>query len=96
MGYKTEIIVNKVVYRAASHREVQTVADVVGKLGQDVTEVWTVVDAGADMASLRRLATRPLHEALGTKLASQVYRIWQGLEIRGVPLVIHLVKQELH
>ena len=57
-------------YRAASHGEVQAVADVVGKIGNDVREVWMVVDAEADMASLRRLASRPLHEALGTGLAS--------------------------
>ena len=46
------------------------------------------------MASFRRLASRPLHEALGTGLASQVYAICHGLEMRKVPLVIHLVKQE--
>ena len=55
-----------------------------------------VVDAEADMASLRRLASRPLHEALGTGLASQVYAIWHGLEMKKVPMVIHLVKQESH
>ena len=55
-----------------------------------------VVDAEADMASLRRLARRPLHEALGTGLASQVYAIWHGLEMKKVPLVIRLVKQESH
>ena len=71
-------------------------ADVVGKLAEDVTEVWMVVHAVADMASLCRLATRPLHEALGTGLASQVYTICHRLEMRRVPLVIHLVKQELH
>ena len=48
------------------------------------------------MASLRRLASRPLHEALGTGLASQPYGIWHGLERKKVPLVIHLVKQESH
>ena len=48
------------------------------------------------MASLRRLASRPLHEALGTGLALQVYAIWHGLEMNKVPLVIHLVKQESH
>ena len=71
-------------------------ADVVGKLGEEVTEVWMVVDAEGDMASLSRLATRPLHEALGTGLASQIYTIWHGPEMRKVPLVIHLVKQESH
>ena len=55
-----------------------------------------VVDAEADMTSLRRLATRTLHEALGTGLASQVYKKWHGLEMKKVPLVIHLVKQESH
>ena len=55
-----------------------------------------VVDAEADMTSLRRLASRPLHEALGTGLSSQVYAIWHGLEMKKVPLVIHLVKQESH
>ena len=48
------------------------------------------------MAYLWRLASRPLHEALGTGLASQVYAIWHGLEMRKVPLVIHLVKQQSH
>ena len=48
------------------------------------------------MASVRRLASRPLHEALGTGLASQVYAIGHGLEIKKVPLVIHLVKEESH
>ena len=62
----TEVIVDKVVYGAASHGEVQTVADVVKGLGDAVTEVWMVVDAEADIASLRRLATKPLHEALST------------------------------
>ena len=55
-----------------------------------------MVDAEADIAYLRRLARRPLHEALGTGRASQVYAIWHGLEMKKVPLVIHLVKQESH
>ena len=55
-----------------------------------------VVDAEADMASVRRLASRPLHEALGTGLTSQVYAIWHGLEMKKVPLVINLVKPESH
>ena len=71
-------------------------ADVVGKIGEDVREVWMVVDAEADMASLRRLASSPLHEALGTGLASQVYAIWHGPQMKKVPRVIHLVKQESH
>ena len=96
VGQETEVIVDKVVYGAASHGEVQAVADVVGRQGEDVTEVWMVVDAAADIASGRRLATSPLHEALGTGLASQVYTIWHGLEMRSVPLVIHLAKQESH
>ena len=45
------------------------------------------------MVSLRRLASRPLHEALDTALASQMYAIWHGLKMKKVPLVIHLVKQ---
>ena len=44
----------------------------------------------------QRLASRPLHEALGTGLASQVYAIWHGPEMKKVPLVIHLVRQESH
>ena len=83
-------------YGAASHGEVQAVAHTVGKIGEDIPEVWMVVDAEADMASLRRLASRPLHGALGTGLASQVYAIWYRLEMKKVPLVIHLVKQESH
>ena len=96
VGQVTESVVEKMVYRAASHGEVQAVADAVGEIGEDVPELWMVVDAEADMASLRRLASRPLHEALGTGLASQVYAIWHGLEMKKVPLVIHLVKQESH
>ena len=96
VGQVTESVVEKVVYGAASHGEVQAVADVVGEIGEEVREVWMVVDAEADMASLRRLASRPLHEALGTGLASQVYAIWHGLEMTKVPLIIHLVKQESH
>ena len=78
VGQVTESVVEKMVYGAASHGEVQAVADVVGEVGEDVREVWMVVDAEADMASLRRLASRPLHEALGTGLSSQVYAIWHG------------------
>ena len=96
VGQVTESVVEKVVYGAASHGEVQTVADVVGEIGEEVREVWMVVDTEADMASLRRLAGRPLHEALGTGLASQVYAIWHGLEMTKVPLSIHFVKQESH
>ena len=96
VGQVTESVVEKMVYGAASHGEVQAVADVVGEIGEEVWEVWMAVDAKADMASLRRLVSRPLHEALGTGLASQVYAIWHGLEMKKVPLVIHLVKQESH
>ena len=92
----TESVLEKMVYGAASQPEVQAVADVVGEIGEDVREVWMVVDAEADMVSLGRLASRPLHEALGTGLSSQVYAIWHGLEMKKVPLVIHLVKQESH
>ena len=96
VGQVTESVVEKMVYGAASHGEVQAVADVVGEIGEDVREVWLVVDTKTDMASLRRLASRPLHEALGTGLASQVYAIWHGPEMKNVPLVIHLVRQESH
>jgi len=85
VGQETESVVDKMVYRA-SHGEVQAVGDVIGKIGEGVREVWMVVDAEADMASLRRLASRPLHEALGTGLALQVYAIWHGLEMKKVPL----------
>ena len=87
VGQVTESLVEKVVYRAASQGEVQAVADVVGEIGEEVREVWMVADAEADMASLRRLAGRPLHEALGTGLVSQVYAIWHGLEMTKVPLI---------
>ena len=96
VGQETESVVQRMVYGAAFHGEVQAVADVVEKIGEDVREVWMVVDAEAEMSSLRRLASTPLHEALGTGLASQVYAIWHGLEMKKVPLVIHLVKQESH
>ena len=96
VGQETESVVERMVYGAASHGEVQAMVDVVGKMGEDVREVSMVVDAEADMASLRRLVSRPHHEALGTGLASQVYAIWHGLEMKKVPLVIHLVKQESH
>ena len=92
VGQVTESVVEKMVY----HGEVQAVADVVGEIGEDVREAWMVVDAEADMAFLRRLASRPLHEALGTGLASQVYAIGHGLKMKKVPLVIHLAKQESH
>ena len=92
----TESVVEKMVYGAASHWEVQAVADVVGEIGEEVREVWMVVDAEADMASLRRLAGSPFQEALGTGLASQVYAIWHGLEMMKVSLIIHLVSQESH
>ena len=49
VGQETEVTVDRLVCRPASHGEVQTVADVVGELGEDVTEVWMVVDAEADM-----------------------------------------------
>ena len=52
-GQWTESVVDKMVYGTASHGEVQVVADVVGKIGEDVEEVWMVVDAEADMASPR-------------------------------------------
>ena len=96
VGQETESAVERMVYRAASHGEVQAVADVVGKIGEDVREVWMVVDAEADMASLRRRASRRLLGTLGTGLAWQVYAICHGLEMKKVPLVIHLVKQESH
>ena len=96
VGQVTESVVENMVYGAVSHGEVQAVAHVVWEIGEEVREVWMVVDAEADMASLRRLASRPLHEALGTGLASQVYVIWHGLEIKKVPLIIHLVRQESH
>ena len=96
VGQGTESVVDKMVYGAASHGEVQAVADVVGQIGEDIREAWMVVHAEADMASLRRLASRSLHEALGTGLASQVYAIWHGLDMKKMPPVIHLVKQESH
>ena len=96
VGQVTESVVEKMVYGAASHGEVQAVADVVWEIGEEVREVWMVVDAEADMASFRRLASRPLHEALGTGPASQVYAMWHRLEMKKVPLVIHHVKEESH
>ena len=45
---------------------------------------------------MRRLASRPLHKALGMGLASQVYAIWHGLEMKEMLLVIHLYKQQSH
>ena len=96
VGQVTEGVVEKMGYGAASHGEVQAVADVVGEIGEEVREVWMVVDAEADMASLRMLPSRPLHEALGTGLASQVYAIWHGLEMKKVPLIIYSLKQESH
>ena len=61
VGQVTESVVEKMVYGAASHGEVQAVADVVGEIGEELREVWMVVDAEADMASIRRLASRLLH-----------------------------------
>ena len=96
VGQVRESMVDKMVYGALFHGEVQAVADMVGKIREDIREVWMVVDAEADMASLRRLVSRPLHEALGTGLAAQVYAIWHRLEMKKVPLVIHLVKKKSH
>ena len=96
LGQETESVVDKMVYGAASHGEVQVLADVVGKIGEDVREVWMVADVEADMVSHSILAHRPLHEVLCTGLASPVYAIWHGLEMRKVPLVIHLGRQESH
>ena len=45
VGQQTESIVDKVVYGAASHGEVQMVAGVVGKLEENMQELWMVVDA---------------------------------------------------
>ena len=44
VGQETESLVDKMVYEAASHGEVQAVVDVVGKIGDDVREVWIVAD----------------------------------------------------
>ena len=44
-----ESVVEKMVHGAASHGEVQAVADVVWKIGEEVREVWMGVDAEADM-----------------------------------------------
>ena len=96
VGQETESVMERRVYGAASHGEVQAVAEVVWKIGEDVREVWMVVDAEADMAFPRGLASRQLHEALGTGLAFKVYAIRHWLEMKKVPLVIHLVKQESH
>ena len=60
VGQEMESMVDKMVYGAASHGGVQAVADVVGKIVEDVQEVRMVVDTEADMASLRRLASRRL------------------------------------
>ena len=78
VGHETESVVDKMVYGAASHGEVQAVADVVWTIGEDIRELWMVVDAGADMASLRRLASRPRHEALGTGLPRRCTRYGTG------------------
>ena len=43
---ETESVVERMVYGAASHGEVLAVADVVGKIGEDVREVWMVVGRG--------------------------------------------------
>ena len=61
VGQVTESMVEKMLYRAAFKGEVRAVADVVGEIGEEVREVWMVVDAEADMASLRGLASRQLH-----------------------------------
>ena len=57
IGQETESIVDKVVYGAASHGEVQTVADVVGKLGEDVKQVWMVVNAAWRIQETSQQAT---------------------------------------
>ena len=78
VGQVTESVVEKMVYGAASHGEVQVVGDMVGEIGEDVWQVWMVVDAEVNMASLRRLASRPLLEALGTGLSYRCTRYGTG------------------
>ena len=46
VGRVTESVVEKMVYRAASHGEVQAVADVVGKIAGEIREVWIVCRRG--------------------------------------------------
>ena len=96
IGRVTEVIVDKVVYGATSHGEVQTAAHVVKRARNAVTVEWIVVVAEAHIASLRRLATQLLREVLRTGPGSEVYTISHGLETRRVPLVVHFVKKELH
>ena len=66
------------------------------RLETEVTELWLVVDAEADMATLRRVADKPMHEYLGTGQATQVFELWAALEDRHTPVTIHVVKQESH
>ena len=72
MGRGTEIIVPRVFPGPASHEEVQAAANVVTGLGEAAEDLWMLMDARAKIASLRRLAGQPLHEALGTGLESQL------------------------
>ena len=43
VGQETESVVERMVYGAASHGEVQAVVGVVGKIGEEVRELWMVV-----------------------------------------------------
>ena len=62
----------KVFYGAASHGKINALAERICRLGDDSTEVCDVVDAKADMATLRRVPKTPLHLAIGRGLAIQV------------------------
>ena len=59
--------------------EVCAVADVVRGLETAVREAWVVVGAEADLATVGTTAERPLDEAMGTGLATQVVelRAWR-------------------
>ena len=85
----------KVVFGTAMHREVPAGAEVVDGL-EEVEEVWIVRDAEAYIATLRKMAEKPLHVAMATRLATQVSWLCKALERRHTQLTIHMIKQESH
>jgi hypothetical protein len=84
------------VFGAASHGEMQGVADALEVVPLEIEDLWLVVDSEADIHSLHRLAHLPLHQALATGLGTQVYAVYRALVGRATRLRIHVVKVESH
>ena len=55
-----------------------------------------MLDAETNVATMRRLVEKLLHEAIGTGRSTQVYALWGVLDERREPLRINVARQELH